>query len=189
MASRRDPGGEIGGRPIRGSAVGDILELTAPSLESTVANNAEQSAPDELKVELRSALDQARRDRDRLRTTVLSSVLSEIHNREIEVGGELDREQIHEVLSRGTKQRREAAEQMRAGNREELALKEEAESEILSEFLPPALDEAEVRRMVRELMDSGVTEIGPLMGRLMPRLKGRFDGKDANRIVREEFSG
>ncbi len=154
-----------------------------------MANHAEQPAPDALKVELRTALDQARRQRDRLRTTVLSSVLSEIRNREIEVGGELDREQIHEVLSRGTKQRREAAEQMRAGGREELALKEEAESKILSEFLPPALEESEVREMVRELVDSGLTEMGPLMGRLMPQLKGRFDGKDASRIVREELSG
>lgn len=120
---------------------------------------------------------------------MLSSVLSDIRNREIEVGRELERDEIHEVLARGVKQRREAADQMRAGGRAELAEKEEAESAILAEFLPPALEEAEVRAMVREIRESGVTEMGPLMGRLMPRLKGRFDGREASRIVREELKG
>ena len=156
---------------------------------ATVSDPTESPTGDDLKTEIREALNQARRDRDRLRLTVLSSVISEIRNREIEVGGELDREGIHEVLGRGVKQRREAAEQMREGGREELAAREEAESAILAEFLPPALEEAEVRRMVREIIDSGVTEMGPLMGRLMPSLKGRFDGRDANRIVREELNG
>jgi uncharacterized protein YqeY len=42
---------------------------------------------------------------------------------------------------------------------------------------------------VRDIIASGVTEMGPLMGQVMPRIRGRFDGKEANRIVREELSG
>lgn len=145
--------------------------------------------PKGLETELRSALNDARKARDRLRTTVLSSVLSEIRNREIEVGGKADEDLVRSVLARGIKQRRDAADQMRSGGREDLATKEESEAEILGEFLPPELDEDDVRVLVRELIAEGPREMGPLMGRLMPRIRGRFDGKEANRIVREELTG
>ncbi len=141
-----------------------------------------------LKQELETALKVARKDRDRLRVTVLSSTLSELRNLEIEEGESADDEMVKKVLSRAVNQRKEAADQMLAGGREELAEKEESEVEILSEFLPPPLAEEEVRSMVQEIMEDGVDQMGPLMGRLMPRIQGRFDGKDANRIVREELS-
>ncbi len=141
-----------------------------------------------LKAQLERELKEARKERDRLRTTVLSSTLSELRNMEIEEGGEADDEMVKRVLTRALKQRKEAADQMRAGNREELAEKEDREAEILSDFLPPPLDEEEVRVMVREIVQDGTAEMGPVMGRLMPRIRGRFDGKEANRIVREELS-
>jgi len=86
------------------------------------------------------------------------------------------------------KRRREAAEQMRAGGREELAEKETQEAKMLSAYLPEGMSEAEVRAIVRDLMAGGARELGPVMGLLMPRIKGRFDGKEANRIVREELA-
>lgn len=142
-----------------------------------------------LSARVTKALNRARKDRDRLRVTVLGSTLSELRNRRIELGHDLDHDDEIAVLSKAVKQRREAADQMRRGDREELARREDLEAEILREFLPPALDEDQVRRMVRELLDRGITDQGPLMGQLMPRLKGRFDGRDANRIVREELEG
>ena len=77
---------------------------------------------------------------------------------------------------------------MRSGDRDDLAEKEDAEAEILAGYLPEGLSEEEVRAMIREILAEGVGELGPVMGRLMPRLKGRFDGKEANRIVREELA-
>jgi uncharacterized protein YqeY len=74
---------------------------------------------------------------------------------------------------------------MRAGGREELAEKEESEAEMLAGYLPESLSEDEVREMIQEIVAKGPREMGPVMGQLMPRLKGRFDGKEANRIVRE----
>ncbi|MEX0855990.1 MAG: GatB/YqeY domain-containing protein [Gemmatimonadota bacterium] len=142
-----------------------------------------------LQQQLRDALNQARKGRDRDRTVLLSSTLSEIRNREIELGHEADDDTVREVLARGIKQRRESAEQMRHGKRTDLAEREEAEAVALGAFLPPPLSEEEVRRMVREIRDEGVTQMGPLMGRLVPRIRGRFDGKEANRIVREELAG
>jgi uncharacterized protein len=142
-----------------------------------------------LQSEIRKALNAARKGRERIRTVALSTVLSEIRNREIELGGEADDEVVTAVLARGIKQRKESAEQMRAGGREELALKEEEESAVLAEFLPPQLDEGAVREIVRELVAEGPAQIGPIMGKLAPRIRGRFDGKEANRIVREELAG
>ena len=141
-----------------------------------------------LQSEIRDALNEARRRRDRLRTVVLSTILSEIRNREISAGRDADDEMVGEVVARGIKQRRESAEQMRSGGREELAQKEDGEAEVLKGFLPPQLDEDEVRFIVRELMSTGPVEMGAVMGRLMPRIRGRFDGKEANRIVREELA-
>ncbi len=141
-----------------------------------------------LEDQIRNALNQARKARDRLRTDALSLSLSELKYKEIEAGQKADDEMVRAVLVRAIKQRREAAEQMRSGSREDLALKEESEAAVLAEFLPPELAEAEVRAIVREILADGPVEIGPLMGRLMPRIRGRFDGKVANRIVREEMA-
>lgn len=143
----------------------------------------------ELKSQLQAALDDARREQDRPRASVLSTTLSEVRNQEIEAGRSADDELVRDVLSRALKQRKEAAEQMRSGGREELAEAEEREAEVLREFLPPALEEDEVRAMIREIVAEGATGTGPVMGRLMPRIKGRFDGGHANRLVREELDG
>lgn len=142
----------------------------------------------QLKERLQSDLNQARRDRDRARTLLLSTTLSEIRNREIELGRELTDDDVIEVLARSIKQRRDAAAQMREGGRPELAEREESEAAGLSDYLPEPYSDDDVRTMVRELVDEGVTQMGAVMGRLMPRLKGRFDGKEASRIVREELS-
>ncbi len=143
--------------------------------------------PSTLRTQLQDALNEARRARDKFRTGLLSMTLSEVRNREIEDGKEADDEVIRDVLTRARKRRFEAAEQMRKGGREELAASEEAEAEILTGYLPAPLSEEAVRALVRDAIRAGATEMGPLMGRVMPALKGRFDGKAANRIVREEL--
>ena len=96
-----------------------------------------------LKDTLRHDLNAARKERDRLRTTVLTTFLSEIRNREIELGREASDEDVQPLLVTAIKRRREAAEQMRAGGREELAAKEEQESAMLQGYLPPQLGESE----------------------------------------------
>lgn len=140
-----------------------------------------------LKEQIRGDLNTARRERDKLRTTVLTTLLSDLRNREIEVGHELADEEVLPVVNSGIKRRREAAEQMRAGGREELALKEEEEARILAVYLPPQLDEGAVRGFVREAIAGGAKELGGVMKAVMPRVKGQFDGKELNRIVREEL--
>ena len=141
----------------------------------------------ELKNRLRSDLTSARKDRDKLRTLVLSTLLADVHNREIELGAELSDDQTIKVLSRGIKQRKDAAAQMRAAGRDELASGEEAQLTVLSEYLPEGMSEDEVRALVRAAIEDGVDQMGMLMGRVMPQIRGRYDGREANRIVREEL--
>ena len=141
-----------------------------------------------LKERLRVDLNAARKERDKLRTTVLSTFLSEIRNREIELGREAGEEEIQTLVTTAVKRRREAAEQMRAGGREELAAKEDEEALMLQAYLPPQLGEDDVRRMVREAVQGGAGDLGSVMKVVMPLVKGRFEGRELNRIVREALS-
>lgn len=140
-----------------------------------------------LKEQIRADLNAARKDRDKLRTSVLSTFLSEVRNREIELQTEASDSEIESLLTTAIKRRREAAEQMRAGNREELASKEDEEAVMLQAYLPPQLEEAEVRQLVREAIEGGAADLGSVMKVVMPKVKGRFEGKELNRIVREEL--
>jgi len=140
-----------------------------------------------LKARLQNDLNVARKAREKLRTQVLSTILADLRYREIDEGGELEEEGVQAVVTKAIKQRKDAAQQMRDGGRPELAEGEEAEVEILSDYLPPQLSEDEVRGMIRDAIADGADNMGALMGRIMPQLKGRFDGKEANRLVREEL--
>ena len=139
-----------------------------------------------LKDRLQSDLNQARKSRDKGRTLILSTTLAELKNHEIELGRDAADDDTIQVLTRALKRRREAADQMRA-TRPELAAKEEGEAEVLKAYLPAGLSEEEVRALIREAIAGGAKEMGAVMGKVMPRLKGRFDGKEANRLVREEL--
>lgn len=143
----------------------------------------------DLKARLQHDLAEARKSREKVRTLVLSTTLSELRNREIELRAEVGDAEVQEVITRAIKQRRDAAEQMRAGGRPELAEKEESEAEMLLAYLPEQLSADEVREMIREIVAGGTTAMGPVMGQLMPRLKGRFDGREANVLVREVLGG
>lgn len=140
-----------------------------------------------LAAQIRADLNDARRSRDKLRTMVLTTMLSEIRNREIDVGRTLEDPEVVDVVSKQIKRRHEAAEQMRSGGRNELAEKEEREAELLVCYMPPQLAEDEVRGMVKDAIAAGASDVGGVMKAIMPRIKGCFDGKEANRIVREEL--
>lgn len=141
----------------------------------------------QLKSRLQSDLNQARKARDKDRTLVLSTILADLKYREIEDGKEASDDVVVQVLGRAIKQRKDAAEQMRAGRREDLAEVEDAQAKVLGAYLPEGMSEDDVRALVREAIAGGLKEMGPLMASLMPKIRGRFDGKEANRIVREEL--
>jgi uncharacterized protein YqeY len=94
---------------------------------------------------------------------------------------------VVDVLRKGIKTRREAVEQYTKAGRQDLADKEESQIRILEEFLPPAVDPGEIRAAVREAIAGGAKDIGKVMGQVLPRFKGRAEGKVVNQIVREEL--
>jgi hypothetical protein len=142
----------------------------------------------DLKSRLKADLITARKGRDKLRTLVISTMLSDVRNMEIDQRVDVDDDGVIQILSRGIKQRKDASEQMRAAGRDELADVEDEQAAVLKGYLPEGLSEDDVRAIVRQAIADGADQMGPLMGRVMPQIKGRFDGNDANRIVREELA-
>jgi uncharacterized protein YqeY len=138
--------------------------------------------------DLQAALTTARKSRDKDRTQLLGTVLAALKNRALEQNREPTDEDVIEVLQRGVKMRREAVEQYVSGGREDLADRERAEIRIIEEFLPPAADPEEIRAAVRAAIAGGATDIGKVMGRVIPQFKGRADGKAIQQIARTELS-
>lgn len=136
---------------------------------------------------LTAELNNARRAQDKTRTLLFGTVISAVKNREIELNKALSDEDVVEVLRKGIKTRRESVEQYAKAGRQDLADKEEGEIRALEPFLPAAIDPAEIRAAVREVLAAGTRDLGKVMGLVMPRFKGKADGKVINQIVREEL--
>ncbi|MGH7700877.1 MAG: GatB/YqeY domain-containing protein [Gemmatimonadales bacterium] len=136
---------------------------------------------------LRAALNQARKNRDAARTLLLSTILADLRNREFELHRSATDDDAADVLRRGVKRRREAAEQYAAAGRQDRADAELAEGRMLEEFLPRAADAGEIRAAVRAAIAGGAADLGKVMAAVMPGFKGRADGKLVNQIVREEL--
>jgi uncharacterized protein len=129
----------------------------------------------------------SRKAQDKDRTLVLGTILSNLKNREIELRRPVGDEDVFEVLRKGIKTRRESAEQYTAANRPELADVERSQIRVLEEFLPPAVDPEEIRSVVRAAIAGGATDLGKVMGQVLPKFRGRAEGKLINQIVREEL--
>lgn len=136
---------------------------------------------------LRAALNAARKSQEKARALVLSTILANVKNRELELGRDPTDDEVVEVIRKGIKLRREAAEQFTAAQRADLADVEQKQIAVLEEFLPPAVDPAEIRAAARAAIDGGAKDLGKVMGAVMPKFKGRADGKLINQIVREEL--
>ena len=133
-------------------------------------------------------MNEARKQRDQARTLLLSTILSDIKNRDIELNHTPTDDETVEVLRRGIKKRRESVEMYEKGGRAELAATESAEIKALEAFLPAGVPPDEIRATVREAIAGGAKDMGKVMGAVMPKLKGRADGALVNKIVREELA-
>ena len=129
--------------------------------------------------------------RERDRVAALRLLSSELKNRRIELGRDLTDEDAIEVLSRALKQRRESEEQFVKGGRADLATKEAAEAELIRHYLPEPIADDELNRLIdAAIAESGATsmkDMGAVMGRLMPALKGRAEGAVVSARVKERL--
>jgi uncharacterized protein len=129
---------------------------------------------------LRAALNAARKAQDKERTLVLGTIIANLKNREIELRRPATDDEAADVLRKGIKIRREAVEQYTAAARLDLAGVETAQIKVLEEFLPAAVDPAEIRAAIRSAIAEGARDIGKVMSQVMPQYKGRADGKLIN---------
>jgi uncharacterized protein len=150
------------------------------------AGGSAQGAP--LLARLQGDQAAARREQQKDRVMLLGMVISEVKNREIELRRAATDDDVADVIRRGVKKRRESVELYGKAGRSDLLEKEQAEVAMLELYLPAQVDPAEVRVAVQAAIAAGGTNVGAVMGRVMPAFKGRVDGGVLNSIVREELA-
>lgn len=142
-----------------------------------------------IKDKLRDELTIALRAGEVQRKSTLRMALASIKNAEVEARGEIEDDLVLNLLQKEVKARQETIESAEQANRPDLISKAEQEIAILNEFLPQQLSESELRTLVQGAIEesgaSSMAEIGKIMGVLMPKIRGKADGKQANQIVRE----
>jgi len=130
---------------------------------------------------------------DKDKVTLLRGLKSDIKYKRIEKGDDLTEEEIIAVLSTAAKQRRDSIEQFRNGDRMDLADKESAELEVIKSYLPEQLSEEKLFELVRESIEAtqadSPAKLGLVMKDLMPKVKGKADGKLINQLVSRMLSG
>lgn len=130
---------------------------------------------------------------DKARATVLRGLKSDCKYKQIEKGEDLTDDDVVGVLSSAAKKRKESIEQFRSGNRPDLVDKETSELELITGYLPAQLPENELREMIRASIEAtgadSPAKLGLVMKDLMPKVKGKADGKLVNRLVHESLSG
>jgi uncharacterized protein YqeY len=145
---------------------------------------------DKISAELTAAM----RARDSVRLGTLRMAKAALMNREVERGRPLDDTESLQVIAALIKQRRDSIEQFRAGGREDLAGKEEAELAVLETYLPPPMDHAELDRLVTQaITETNATspkDMGRVMKAAMAMVAGRnVDGKALSELVKTRLTG
>jgi uncharacterized protein len=137
--------------------------------------------------QVRSDVNAAMKAGDRERVHALRLIANELQKAAKENGAD-----EVEVLQRERKRRLEAAEAYREGGRAEAAAAEEREAEIIASYMPAQLSDEELHAIVGDAVaQSGATspnEMGRVMGLVMPKVKGRADGKRVSAAVREKLT-
>ena len=138
---------------------------------------------------LRSDLRDAMRARDSHRKSALRMILTGIQLAEVETGQDLEDEDIVVLIRKEVKRREEALDMMREAGRDDLVEDEVTEVEILQAYLPEEMSEEEIRALAWDVIEDvgaeSPADLGVVMGTLMPRVRGKAEGRIVNRIVRE----
>jgi uncharacterized protein YqeY len=142
----------------------------------------------DLLARLQADLNAARKSQDKAGTLLLSTVLSEIKNKKIELRRDPVDADVIDVLRKSIKRRRESIEMYSKGGRQDLADKEQSEAAALEKYLPAQVSEDELRAAVKAAIAGGANQIGAVMGKVLPQFKGRAEGGVINAIAREELA-
>ncbi len=142
--------------------------------------------------ELKGELEAAMKDGDAPRRDALRLIIASLQSAEKELQRPLHDEEELQVLQRERKKRVEAADAFRAGGRDDKAAAEEAELDVLEEFMPEPLTEDELEEIVDDaIAETGATslrDLGRVMADVMPQIAGRADGSAVSQLVREKLA-
>lgn len=160
-----------------------------------MASGCQTGGVSDLKDRLRTDLTASMKARDSLRSSTLRMLLTSITNAEVagKTQRELSDDDVVGVLSTEAKKRRESATAFEDAGRADSAAKERAEAEIITEYLPQQLDDAQVSELVAATIASlgageeGMRAMGKVMGALQPQVKGRADGGAVAAEVRRQL--
>lgn len=138
--------------------------------------------------ELNEQLKVAMKAKDKATLKTVRDLKSRIKTREIEKGEALTESEFLKLVQTAAKQRKEAIELYKKGNRQELVSAEQAELSILETYLPQMMSESEMKSLVKQIISetgaAGMQDMGKVMGALMKAAAGRADGKLLQQIVR-----
>jgi len=144
-----------------------------------------------LKEVLQQDLKTAMKDKDSIRKNVITMTRAAILQIEKDKKIELDDEGVIEVIARGVKQRKDSIPEFEKGNRLDLVEDIQREIDVLMSYLPEQLSEDEISRIIAdtiiEVGAQSARDMGRVMSALMPKLKGRADGKLVNIIVKQQL--
>lgn len=134
----------------------------------------------------------AMKAKDAVRTSTLRMLVSSIRYKEVEKMKSLQEGEVLDVIQTEAKRRKEAIDEYTKAGRADLAAKEEAELNVLKVYLPKALTESELQSIIQAaIASSGAKtpqDMGKVMSVIMPQIKGRADGKQAQQFVKEALS-
>lgn len=138
-------------------------------------------------------LKEAQLEREEIRVLTLRLLLSEIKNAQIAKGAELNDLEVTVIIQKEVKKRQEAAAGFRQGQREDDALKEEAEAKVLLAYLPEQLSDEELTKVVensiKEVGAKSLTEMGKVIAHVLSHVAGQADGKRVSDLVRLKLNG
>ena len=143
----------------------------------------------ELKDKIDSDCKTALKSGEKLKVSTLRMILAEVKNAEIAKRGNLSEEELLAVVTREAKKRNESIEEFGKGGREDLVAKESEELAIIQAYLPEQMSDDEVRSILEEtIKEVGATstgDLGKVMAKLMPKIKGKADGKVVQELVKK----
>jgi uncharacterized protein len=143
---------------------------------------------DRIETELR----EARLAREEERRDALSLILHALRDAQKELQRPLSEEEELQVLQRERKRRLEAAEAFRSGGREDRALAEEQELEVLESFMPEPLSEDELEEIIDDVISevgaTSIRDMGRVMAGVMHQVSGRADGSAVSQLVKEKLA-
>jgi uncharacterized protein YqeY len=154
---------------------------------------AQGAEPVTLRQRLKDDITAAMRSGEALRRDTLRMAENAIYNGEKRDRRTYSDDEVAVVIGREVKTRRESVDAFRAGGREDLVAKEEAEIEILTAYLPAQLSDAELDALVDEAIAatgaSTPKDMGKAMGWLAPKTRGRADGRRVSEAVTRRLAG